>query len=90
MAAGVRVPVRFSHAEHERVWCSDDEALAWIADVFTNTPRFVTVGQENAGHNLSLGMTAAAYHLKVLSFVEECVVSRGAEEKVAEKKMEVG
>lgn len=90
VAAGVRVPVRFSHAEHERVWCSDAESLAGIADVFTNAPRFVTAEQDNAGHNLSLGVTAAAYHLKVLSFVEECVVSQGAEQQVAEKKMEVG
>lgn len=82
LAAEVRVPVRFSHAEHERVWCSDADALARIAAVFTNAPRFVTAAQAAAGHNLSLGVTAAAYHLKVLSFVEECVVSRGAEEKL--------
>lgn len=82
VAAHVRVPVRFSHAEHERVWCSDAEALAQIADMFTAAPRFVTAEQTAAGHNLSLGVTAAAYHLKVLSFVEECVVSRGAEQRV--------
>jgi pimeloyl-ACP methyl ester carboxylesterase len=90
LAAQVRVPVRFSHAEYERVWCSDSEALARIADAFTDAPRFVTAEQATAGHNLSLGLTASAYHLKVLSFVEECVVSRGAEQKLAEKKVEVG
>jgi pimeloyl-ACP methyl ester carboxylesterase len=76
LAAEVRVPVRFSHAEHERVWCSDAEAMARIAAVFANAARFVTAEQAAAGHNLSLGVTAAAYHLKVLSFVEECVVAR--------------
>jgi pimeloyl-ACP methyl ester carboxylesterase len=90
LAAQVRVPVRFSHAEYERVWCSDSEALARIADAFTDAPRFLTAEQATAGHNLSLGLTASAYHLKVLSFVEECVVSRGAEQKLAEKKVEVG
>jgi pimeloyl-ACP methyl ester carboxylesterase len=82
LAAEVRVPVRFSHAEHERVWCSDADALARIAAVFSNAPRFAIAEQAAAGHNLSLGVTAAAYHLKVLSFVEECVVSRDAEKKV--------
>ncbi|BCI54306.1 thioesterase [Mycolicibacterium litorale] len=76
LAGRVRIPVRFSHAEHERVWCSDPEALARIAGIFTAAARFVTAEQSDAGHNLSLGVTAAAYHLKVLSFVEECVVTR--------------
>ncbi|MGE2715335.1 alpha/beta hydrolase [Mycolicibacterium litorale] len=87
LAARVHVPVRFSHAEHERVWCSDADALAQIAAVFTSTPRFVTASQDDAGHNLSLGLTAAAYHLKVLSFVEECVVIR---ERAGRVDVEVG
>jgi pimeloyl-ACP methyl ester carboxylesterase len=90
LAAQVRIPVRFSHAEYERVWCSDAEALTRIADVFANATRFVTAEQAAAGHNLSLGVTASAYHLKVLSFVEECVVSRGRDQRVAEEKLEVG
>jgi len=32
--------------------------------------------QAEAGHNLSLGLSALAYHLKVLSFAEECVLGR--------------
>jgi hypothetical protein len=31
--------------------------------------------QVGAGHNLSLSVNAAAYHMKVLSFVEECAVA---------------
>jgi pimeloyl-ACP methyl ester carboxylesterase len=76
LAAEVRVPVQFSVAEHERVWKSDPEALAEIAAMFTGSPRFVINEQSRAGHNLSLSVSAAAYHLKVLSFVEDCVVAR--------------
>jgi hypothetical protein len=42
--------------------------------------------QVGAGHNLSLSVSAAAYHLKVLSFVEDCVVARQS----ATTKLEVG
>jgi len=76
LAARVRVPVQFSVAEHERVWRSDAAALAAIAAIFTVSPRFVVNNQVDAGHNLSLSINAAAYHLKVLSFVEECVTAR--------------
>jgi hypothetical protein len=75
LAGKVRVPVQFSVAEHERVWKSDPEALAEIAAMFTAAPRFVINEQVGAGHNLSLSVSAAAYHLKVLSFVEDCVVA---------------
>ncbi|WP_102142124.1 alpha/beta hydrolase [Mycobacterium hubeiense] len=76
LAGQVQVPVQFSHAEHERVWRSDPEALAQIAAMFTSAPRFVTNEIANAGHNLSLGFAAEDYHRKVLSFVDECVDER--------------
>jgi pimeloyl-ACP methyl ester carboxylesterase len=76
LAAGVRVPVQFSVAEHERVWQSDAAALAEITAMFSASARFSINEQTGAGHNLSLGYTAAAYHLKVFSFVEECLVAR--------------
>jgi pimeloyl-ACP methyl ester carboxylesterase len=76
LASEVRVPVQFSVAEHERVWKSDPQALAEIAAMFTGSPRFMINEQVRAGHNLSLSVSAAAYHLKVLSFVEDCVVAR--------------
>jgi hypothetical protein len=75
LAGEVSVPVQFSVAEHERVWKSDPEALAEIAAMFTAAPRFVINEQVGAGHNLSLSVSAAAYHLKVLSFAEDCVVA---------------
>ena len=86
LAAQVRVPVQFSFAEHERVWKSDPEALAEIAAMFTAAPRFVVNEQVGAGHNLSLSVSAAAYHLRVLSFVEDCVVAR----ECATTKLEAG
>jgi pimeloyl-ACP methyl ester carboxylesterase len=83
LAAQIRVPVLFSHAEYEKVWQADPEALADIAALFTAAPRFVLNEQIDAGHNLSLSVSAAAYHMKVLSFVEECVIGRrGAEQKL--------
>jgi pimeloyl-ACP methyl ester carboxylesterase len=86
LAAEVGVPVHFSFADHERVWKSDPEALAEIAAMFTAAPRFVINEQFCAGHNLSLSVSAAAYHLKVLSFVEDCVVARES----ATTKLEAG
>ncbi|KUH94086.1 alpha/beta hydrolase [Mycobacterium sp. IS-1556] len=86
LAAQVSVPVQFVVAEHERVWRTDPDALADIAAVFTAAPRFVFDEQRNAGHNMSLSVSAAAYHLKVLSFVEECVVAHLS----AETKLEAG
>jgi hypothetical protein len=46
--------------------------------MFTAAPRVEVCEQAGAGRNLSLGLTATAYHLKVLSFVEECAVERGS------------
>jgi pimeloyl-ACP methyl ester carboxylesterase len=73
IAPDVRVPVQFSVAEHEKVWQSDPPALAEIASLFSGAPRFQVNQQREAGHNISLGHTAAAYHSTVLSFADECV-----------------
>ena len=86
LAPRVTVPVQFTVAEHERVWRTDPDAAADIAALFTAAPRFVLNEQPDAGHNLSLSVSAAAYHLKVLSFVEECVVARSS----ADRKVEAG
>jgi len=73
----VCVPVRYSLGDHEKVWRSGPAALAEVAGLFTASPRVVADEQAEAGHNLSLGFSALAYHLKVLSFAEECVLTRG-------------
>ena len=90
-AARVRVPVQFSAAEHERVWRSDCETLAQIGAMFTASPRFVTNEQSGTGHNMSLSLSAAAYHRTVLSFVEECVAAqRNTSENIGGGLMRVG
>ena len=75
LAARVRIPVHFSLGDHEMIWLTGDCALADIAAMFTASSRVVVDEQAHGGHNLSLGLTAMAYHLKVLSFVEECAVA---------------
>ncbi|HEX2213007.1 MAG TPA: alpha/beta fold hydrolase [Mycobacterium sp.] len=76
LAPRVKVPVQFSAAEHERVWRSDPETLTQIGAMFTSAPRFVINEQSGTGHNMSLSLNAAAYHTKVLSFVEECIAAQ--------------
>ena len=73
---GYRVPVEFSVADHERVWESTPEAITDIAALFTSSPRVVVNEMPDSGHNLSVGLSADAYHQRVLSFVEECVAAR--------------
>ena len=73
LAPAVRVPVHFSIAEYEKVWQADDSAMTEIAALFSRAPRFTVHRQPEAGHNMSLGHTAADYHAKVLSFADECV-----------------
>ncbi len=76
LAARVRIPVRYCLGDHETVWRSGPPALAEIAALFTASPRVVTEEQPGSGHNLSLGLAAPAYHLKVLAFAEECALAR--------------
>ena len=66
LAPAVRVPVHFSIAEHEKVWQTDDSAVTEITALFSAAPRFTVHRQPDAGHNISLGHTAADYHAKVL------------------------
>jgi len=68
----VPVPVQYTLGDQERVWRAGPATLTSIASLFTASPRVGTDEQASAGHNLSLGLSATAYHLKVLSFAEEC------------------
>jgi hypothetical protein len=76
LAAKIEVPVQVSVAEYERVWRSDPEALAEVAALFTATARFVLNEQADTGHNMSLSVSADAYHAKVLSFVANCAATQ--------------
>jgi pimeloyl-ACP methyl ester carboxylesterase len=76
LAAQVGIPIRFTLADHEPFWEAGADALARVAALFTTAPRVVVNEQCNSPHNLSIGWTAAAYHLGVLAFLEECVAAR--------------
>jgi pimeloyl-ACP methyl ester carboxylesterase len=75
LAPGVRVSVQFSVAEHEKVWQNDASAMTEIVALFSGAPQFSVHRQPDAGHNMSLGYTAAAYHAQVLSFASACVAA---------------
>jgi len=77
LAPNVRIPVQFSIAEHEKVWQCDAAAQAEIASMFTQEPRFEINEQAGAGHNISVGHTAAAYHSTVFAFAGQCVNAVG-------------
>lgn len=76
LAARVRIPVQVTIGEHDLWWASGPPALADIGSLFSAAPRVKLNEQADAGHNLSLGWGATAYHLRVLSFVEECIQAR--------------
>lgn len=75
LAARIRVPVHYSLGDHEKVWRTDREAMTEIGSLFTASPRVELLKLAGSGHNLSVGTTATAYHLRILSFFEECVVA---------------
>ncbi|WP_445166275.1 alpha/beta hydrolase [Mycolicibacterium sp. Dal123E01] len=75
LAGHVVAPVRFTAAEHEKVWDSTPEALADIAALFAKSPNVEIHHQNGAGHNLSLGVVAAQYHSSIFSFVNQCITA---------------
>ncbi|MEV7525563.1 alpha/beta fold hydrolase [Streptomyces sp. NPDC091371] len=77
IAAFVRVPVRFTFAEHERWWRFDEQAVAALKRPLA-APRVTVDLQPDAGHNISLGWAARTYHLRALGFLEECLLAKDA------------
>lgn len=77
IAGDVRVPTRFTFADHELWWRNDHEAVTELMGLFPVQP-VVVEHQPNAGHNISLGLAARPYHLRALAFAEECVQRRDA------------
>ncbi|WP_222123137.1 alpha/beta hydrolase [Streptomyces sp. SLBN-118] len=76
IAPRVRVPVRLTFAEHERWWHHGDEDLADLRARLSGAPRVQIDRQPDAGHNISLGWAARAYHLRALAFLEDCLTVR--------------
>ncbi|MFE9932653.1 alpha/beta hydrolase [Streptomyces sp. NPDC005533] len=73
LAPHVRVPVRLTFAEHEAWWHLDPAATASMAALLTAAPQVSVEHLAAAGHNISLGHAATAYHLRVLAFLEDCL-----------------
>ncbi|MEU8530334.1 MULTISPECIES: alpha/beta hydrolase [Streptomyces] len=69
----VRVPVRFTFAEHEAWWRHTDADLAELTALLSAAPRVLVDRLPGAGHNISLGSAARAYHLRALAFLDECL-----------------
>jgi len=79
MGARIRVPLRLTFADHERLWPTDEEHVEELRAALPNAPSFTVERQPGAGHNTSLGWAARAYHLKVLAFAETCLLLRGSD-----------
>ncbi|MDJ1135001.1 alpha/beta hydrolase [Streptomyces iconiensis] len=76
LAERVTVPVRLTFAEHERWWRCDERALGAMTSVLVSAASVRTERLPGAGHNISLGLRARAYHQRVLAFLEECLGPR--------------
>ncbi|HEV2663140.1 MAG TPA: alpha/beta fold hydrolase [Ktedonobacteraceae bacterium] len=74
VAAKVRVPVQFIVPEYDHIWRGDPEALSHVAEMFTSAPFVDVGGQRLAGHSAELHTLARAFYMKILAFVEECIV----------------
>ncbi|WP_424184792.1 alpha/beta hydrolase family protein [Actinokineospora sp. G85] len=73
LTARIRIPLRFTFGTHECWWRHDPAALAELRTRAARSPLVLTGHQPDAGHNLSLGHSAADYHRRVLDFLETCV-----------------
>jgi pimeloyl-ACP methyl ester carboxylesterase len=83
LAGHIRVPVRFTFAEHEKIWQSDAAAQREIREIFTAACSFTASQQPGAGHNLSLGFSAADYHRAVLSVVGDGAAAAARDSEVS-------
>ncbi|MDA2809092.1 alpha/beta fold hydrolase [Nocardiopsis sp. RSe5-2] len=72
LADRVRVPVRFTFAEHERWWRHDEDALEELAGRL-GAPAVEIDRMPGTGHNISLSRMAAVYHARVLDFFDACL-----------------
>ncbi|MFG2991706.1 alpha/beta hydrolase [Streptomyces sp. NPDC048257] len=73
LAPHIRIPVRLTFAQHEAWWHLDAPTLSAMTSRLTAAPTVTVDHLPAAGHNISLGHTAPAYHLRVLTFLEDCL-----------------
>jgi len=72
-AGDIRIPLRFTYGDHERLWMIDDATLSELRGLFPAAPWVSVELIEGAGHNVSLSCAAPKYHRRVLHFARECV-----------------
>ncbi|MGW6983486.1 alpha/beta hydrolase [Streptomyces sp. NPDC054932] len=73
LAPRIRIPVRLTFAEHEAWWHLDAPTLTAMTSRLTAAPSVTVDHLPASGHNISLGHTAPAYHLRALTFLEDCL-----------------
>lgn len=71
----VRPPVHWAVAEFERSNLAGPEVLAEVRGLLVRSGWVETYMQLGVGHNISLHHAARAYHLRVLAFAEQCLLS---------------
>jgi pimeloyl-ACP methyl ester carboxylesterase len=76
LAAQVRLPYQFTVAQYEQWWQATDADLIEYRALFPAVPLMTIRRQPAAGHNISLGWAARAYHLNALAFAEQCLLAR--------------
>jgi hypothetical protein len=76
LAPRIQVPVRFTFAEGERWWRHDARDLDELCALLISAPRVTLARVPRAGHNISLGWAAHAYHLQALAFFESCLLEQ--------------
>ncbi len=77
MAPKIRVPLRITFGRHDGIWRTDEDEVTQLRSLFTHVPCSIDI-EPDGGHNLSLGWAARGYHLKVLSFLETCLLLEAA------------
>jgi pimeloyl-ACP methyl ester carboxylesterase len=78
IAPKVRVPLRYTVADHEQWWDVRPATLQEFVSLFRCSPGVQVAHQAKAGHNISLGRSARAYHLGVAAFAEACLLEQSA------------
>lgn len=73
VASKIEVPVQLVLAESELNWNAGPSGLKELERLFTRAAFVETGIQRFASHNISLGWSARAYHLRVLAFAEDCL-----------------
>jgi pimeloyl-ACP methyl ester carboxylesterase len=76
MAPRIRIPMRLTFGEFERLWPTDEAHFDELRTLLRDAPQLSIEIEPAVGHNVSLGWAARAYHLKVLAFAESCVLRR--------------